>query len=328
MHKSFQTIYTQLQEISGDDSGSSTSGQLRRFYDWINQTQSIVCATNGGKYAFLEKTATETSTASGSSYDLPADFRRMIALKTTVSTTDYTPIPVHSPELWDAIDAMNLSDSDVTQFYHVRGNHLLVAPAFSSASNTITYTYRKRVKEMSADDYTTGNVAAATNADLTVTGTGTTWTNAMEGRFIRIRGTNGDGQWYEIETFVSTTSITLAREYQGDTFSSATDAYVIGEMSVIPPDYHDLLIWRPLAIYYAMHEQPSMAEMYWRMYDGGYEAGYQRDAVGGLLGTMIEEEKQGTNEGAIVVSLDELQERIYSRDVNTPPSTTITFSDL
>src|SRR3990167_7231581 len=186
MNKSFQSLYTFLQEISGDDTGSAITGQLRRFYDSINQTQSLVCAANGGKLAFLERTATEASTASGATYDLPADFRRMISLKTTVSSTDYTPIPVESSELWDAIDALNLGASDVTQFYHVRGNELLVSPAFSTASNTITYTYRKRVKELSIDNYIDGDVAAMTNAGLTITGTGTTWTNPMEGRFIRV----------------------------------------------------------------------------------------------------------------------------------------------
>ena len=76
-----------------------------------------------------------------------------------------------------------------------------------------------------------------------------------------------------------------------------------------------------------MHENPTMAREYWKMYDGGKEAGFSEE-IGGLLGTMIEEEKQGTNEGANVTPLSELMERIYSRDVNSPPSQTITFSDL
>lgn len=280
----------------------------------------------GGRWKFLEKTATETSTASGGSYKLPADARKVISVMTTVSTTNYLPFGIEDPKIWDAVDAMNLGDSDVTLFWHQRGNSLLVAPDFSSASNTIQFTYRKRVKEMTADDYSTGSIVSIANGGTALVGTGTTWTNAMEGRFIRIRGTNGDGQWYELDTFTSTTAFSIVREYQGDTIAAATDAYVIGEMAAVPPEYHDLMLWRPLAIYYGMHEKPVMAKYYWQMYDGGYEAGFSEE-IGGLLGVMLNEERS-SEEGAVVSSYADLMSRIQNFDVNSPPSEIITFSDL
>ncbi|MEK7578348.1 MAG: hypothetical protein AAB456_01335, partial [Patescibacteria group bacterium] len=305
MNQSFQTLYTKLQEITDNSTGSATAGQRRRFEQDINDTQSIVCAMKGGKWKFLEKTATEASTASGSSFDLPADCRKVISVKVTVGTTDYLPRGIESSKIWDHVDALNFGNSDRSLFWHQRGNDLLVAPAFSSANATITYTYRKRVKEMTADDYSTGSIVSISNAAKALVGTGTTWTNAMEGRWIRIRGTNGDGQWYELETFGTTTTFTLAKEYQGDTIASATDAYVIGEMPVMPSEYHSLLLWRPLAIYYTMNENLLQAASYWKMYDGGFEAGLSPE-VGGLLGVMLEEEREG-EEGAIVDSYADLE---------------------
>lgn len=322
MQKSFNILHSQLQSITGDDS----SAQLTIFKEWINQTNSLVCASKGGRWKFLEKTATETSSASGATYDLAANIRKLISVKTTVGTIDYLPFGIDSPALWDGIDALNLGDSDVTLFWHQRGNDLLVAPAFSSASNTITYTYRKKVKEMQNDDFTTGSVVSATNGSKTITGTGTSWTALMNGRWIRIRGTNGDNQWYQIATRDSATSLTLEREYQGTTFSAATDAYTISEMPDMPGEYHDLCLWRPLALFYMMNEQPTLAAQYWKMYDGGKEAGLS-DEIGGLLGVMYEEEPDG-EEGAIINSMPDILGRIRNFDVNTPPSSTITFSDL
>lgn len=64
--------------------------------------------------------------------------------------------------------------------------------------------------------YDTGTVTA-TQDSKTVTGSGTTWTKDMEGQFIKI----DNSEAYEIRSFVSTTSLTLAIPFQGDTTSGA-----------------------------------------------------------------------------------------------------------
>ncbi|MEK7578534.1 MAG: hypothetical protein AAB456_02350, partial [Patescibacteria group bacterium] len=61
-------------------------------------------------------------------------------------------------------------------------------------------------------------------------------------------------------------------------------------------------------------------------YDGGFEAGLSPE-VGGLLGVMLEEEREG-EEGAIVDSYADLESYLHNYDVNTPPRSVITFSDL
>ena len=62
------------------------------------------------------------------------------------------------------------------------------------------------------------------------------------------------------------------------------------------------------------------------MYDGGKDAGYT-DEVGGLLGVMLEEEREGL-ERAVMSSMPENLNYIHNLDVNTPPRRVITFSDL
>ena len=65
--------------------------------------------------------------------------------------------------------------------------------------------------------YETGTVEV-TNGSTTVTGTGTTFTSAMTGREFRVTGRN---EFYTF-TYVSATSGTLDRVYEGDTDDEAT----------------------------------------------------------------------------------------------------------
>ncbi len=70
-----------------------------------------------------------------------------------------------------------------------------------------------------AAPYTTGTVTTTLDSK-TITGSGTTWTKDMEGSFFQV----GTSEAYEIRSFVSTTSLTLAIPYQitGDTGLSYT----------------------------------------------------------------------------------------------------------
>lgn len=68
------------------------------------------------------------------------------------------------------------------------------------------------------DDYTTGTVTV-TNGSRTVTGSGTTFTASMVGRKFRVGSENA---FYYIESFTSTTVVTLRDIYQGTTQSAGT----------------------------------------------------------------------------------------------------------
>lgn len=65
--------------------------------------------------------------------------------------------------------------------------------------------------------YTTGTVTVTLDSK-TVTGSGTTWTKDMEGSFFYI----GNNEYYEIRSFVSATSLTLAIPYQNTNASAQT----------------------------------------------------------------------------------------------------------
>ena len=73
-----------------------------------------------------------------------------------------------------------------------------------------------------AAPYETGTVTV-TQDSKTITGSGSTWTKDMEGSFFQITS----GEFYEIRTFTSTTSMELTIPYQGSTASAQT--YKIGK---------------------------------------------------------------------------------------------------
>jgi hypothetical protein len=65
----------------------------------------------------------------------------------------------------------------------------------------------------------------------------------MVGRYIRITlldtVNTGDGQWYEIATVPSTTTMTLTRVYGGTAITTGTAVYTIGQMPLLPDAFHD-----------------------------------------------------------------------------------------
>lgn len=283
MRKSFQEIYTELQDITSDDSAS----RLTIFKRHINDTQSQVYSY--APWPFLETTDMVDTVASQQSYQIPAFIRKLTEVKVTVSSTVYRPKPVEDTRYWEYLNSLQISDSDVAQFYYREGRKVYLWPTPASAGSTITFRGRKTTKALSLDDYTTGSIAAATNGDETITGGSTSWATGSVGNWIRVDYTNGDFRWYEISSITSTTELELVKPYEGTTFTGQSETYTIGEFSEIPGEYHNLLFYRPLALYYMGLEDLTMANQYWVLYDGGKEAGLS-NRTGGLLGNMMDEE--------------------------------------
>lgn len=91
-------------------------------------------------------------------------------------------------------------------------------------------------------DYTTGTISDATNGSKTITGSGTSWTSAMIGRYFMIATTTGDGVWYKITAVASTTSLTLEQPYNGTSIAAGSASYTIRKIFYdLPYDYEELI---------------------------------------------------------------------------------------
>lgn len=118
-----------------------------------------------------------------------------------------------------------------------------------------------------------GPVISYNRAGNVLTGSGTSWTTNMAGRWLNIsesasNTTSGDNRWYQILSVQSSTSLTLLNDYQGQDVSGGT--YTIGETSILPEDYQDLALYRALWIYYnSIQPNPQQSKMYQELYEQG-----------------------------------------------------------
>ena len=229
----FGQLQTRYLDLTKDASSTNTTrGQNR-----INEVnQSIISMED---WRFLDKDRTATSVASQQSYQLPADYGRLLGFWVVVGGVTYYPTEVNDIEYWQQLNSTSVL-SDITTHFYIIEDAIYLYPKPSSTAVTIHLFYKQKAKQLSASDYTTGTISS-TVGSKTVTGSGTTWTSAMAGRWIDI-----SGRWYEIST-ASTTSITLVK-YALDTVSGAT--YTLGELSPIPSEFHDLLLLGPVASFY------------------------------------------------------------------------------
>jgi len=323
MQQTFNTLYNRLLDLGPRDRNVATSpiNYTTLFKAQINETEGEVLSLFA--WPFLDLTTNLTSVASQNSYELPINCRnnQINSVNFQVSSTErYLPKPVYDASFWEYLQSLGTSASDVIQYYYIYDEKIYLYPAPSSASKTIQVRHRKIHRDMTQDDYTTGTIVSATNASATIEGTGTpAWNTGLalySNIYLRITRTTGaktgDGFWYEISSITDADTLVLVKPYAGTTFATGTAAYIIGEMPLIPGGFQDLLIWRPLAIYYMQNEEDqNRADRFWMMYDGGYEAGRSLRG-GGLLGRMMEA-YSGTTEG---IYLDKL------------PSSEVDASDL
>ncbi len=187
-------------------------------------------------------------------YSLPFDYDKLINTTITVGNITYTPKECPTLDYWTTINQTQYT-SNYPEWFFIFDGEIGFYPVPNSAGNLISYNYDRRVFDLSIADETTGSISAVTNGSTTVTGSGTSWSASMAGRFIRLNisntaGNSGDGYWYEIKSVASTTSITLEKAYQGTTRSAATITYTIGQMPILPEQYHDLPVYYAAFVYF------------------------------------------------------------------------------
>ena len=231
----FQELYDRYTDFTKDDSAANVA----RGKALINALDEEVLTDRD--WFFLEKEGTTDTVASQQSYRLPPDYDRFKNLKVTVGSIAYTPTEVLTFEEWNALNQTTVT-SDIPARFFIFDDYFRLYPTPSSDGNTITLTYTASHQEMTAADYTTGTITG-TQGSRAVVGAGTTFTSAMEGRWLKI-----NGRWHQIYEVTDTTNLTL---YKASLEDAAEDTH-IGEMSPIPGAFHDLLWKGPVYTYFNM----------------------------------------------------------------------------
>lgn len=302
--------YTKLRNDTAGFCNVSTSDTvaMAKIDSNINDSIRTICNLQGGKLRFLEATKDMSTVASQESYQIPNGFRKLIDLQiyseSTASSTAtiYTPEMVFDPTKWKLVQQYRYGSSDVPYFTYVENQKYYIQPIPSTTGNLIRLRGRLQTRDLSIADYTTGTIVSIANGGTAVVGSGTTWTEDMVGRYIKITETTpangGDGFWYQIGSYTSATSIGLLKPYEGTSISAGSAAYTIGQTSVIPAAYDIGIVYRATALFWQNVPDLERAKTYWTQYDGGNEAGYT-DSYGGIIGQMLANEGE-TEEGSYV----------------------------
>lgn len=275
--------------------------------EWLNDSIRTICNLQGGKLRFLEGIKDMFTVADQEAYQIPNGFRKLIDMYIysnngvdEQSATIYTPEMVFDPTLWKAIIQSRLGSSDLPYFTYVQDQQFLIRPIPATTGNMIRLRGRKTVAPLNISDYTIGTITSIANGGTAIVGSGTVWTADMVGRYIQIPQTTaakgGDGMWYEIGTYTSATSIGLLKPYEGTTIASATAAYTIGQVPIVPEAYQMGIVYRAAALYWDDKSAMEKAKRYWLRYDGGNEAGYSKE-YGGFMLQMLTNEGE-TEEGS------------------------------
>ncbi len=230
------------------------------------------------KYYFNETSYSIQTESNQQKYKFPYNYSILKDLTITVGQLRFTPKVILTREQWDETNFLPYT-SDIPQYIFIYDGNVEIFPIPSTTGNTITFNYKFRVPDLSMQDYSTGTVNV-TNGSSTVTGTSMTWiTNYLPSAgavvkmnlWIRLPRPKGDNEWYQVASIDSETSLTLVQPYQG--ISTTNAPYSIGQMPIILEDFHDLIVYRPLTIYFStIQPNPSKQAEFQSKYNDGIEA--------------------------------------------------------
>lgn len=254
-----------------------------------------VSATLGGTAVNTSGSQSGTHSVIPQFKTLPQYIDRVSSVTVTAGSYTYTPDECPSREVWDQMNGTSIS-SDIPESWYVYGGKLALYPRQSTASNIININSKQLVKDLTVTDYTTGGILTAVNGSATITGTGTTFTQSMVGRWLQIAESDtankGDGYWYKILSYSSATVITLERAYQGTAITAGNASYTIAQCSLLPEQYQDLPVYGALRTYYTSVEpDTSKAQLYEGMYREMYKT--------------LEEDYSNKNQSCVIDSGDD-----------------------
>jgi hypothetical protein len=216
----------------------------------------------GALSSYLNQDVDPISTVAGTQYyAYQPGLVSMDNVSITIGSVTYTLSPIYDQVTWNQLNAMQIQPSAIPQFYFPRKDDFGIWPIPQAVYTLNPYAFM-RDRNISVEDYT-GGTALCTLADATVTGTNTTWTPAMVGRWFTITDTTqpGQGFWYRVASYTSPTSLELSRPWAAAT--TTTSAYRIGESPEIPEETHILLADGTAADFYAGLRADITKGTYW-----------------------------------------------------------------
>lgn len=207
-----------------------------------------------------EDATVDISTVGVQNYNIPANISKIKNDTINVGQLKYQPAPVQTIQEWELINFLPYT-SDIPNYFFIYNGTLRIFPIPSTTGNIITFNYKTRVADLSFADYSTGTIATASAGSVAVVGSSTSWSttaayplNTDLGYYnlnFKINPPFGDGIWYPIRNFTSNTALNLALPIVDAPNISGSVTYTIGQLPLLSEDFHDMLVFGALKIYYS-----------------------------------------------------------------------------
>lgn len=245
-------------------SSAWTNISCQQFVTFSNSDQRTVFFTQGSAairwQTGLSATATTSITTIGvQAYPIPPTVSKIKNDTISVGQLVYTPAPVQSIQEWTMLNAIPYT-SDIPNYFYIYNNQVNFWPIPSTSGNIITFNYKSKVPDLSFADYSTGTLSGIALGSNSITGAATSWnaTGAYPlntdltffNLFLKITPPKGEGLWYQIQSFQSDTALTLSQPIQNAPSATAS-SYVIGQLPLLQEDFHDMLVFGSLKVYYS-----------------------------------------------------------------------------
>lgn len=227
--------------------GSTDTTIIADFKQNLSQRYQMIFGHLKNFQTQVPKTA---STVAGQQYyHYPLGVSKIDDVVVTVGSVQFPLSVMNAQHTWDVMNAIQIQPSAIPQFIFPRRNDFGIWP-IPQGVYTITFYHYLRDRSLLVDDYTDGTVSF-TLGDATVTGTATTFTDAMVGRWLEVTDTDSAdyGWWYRISSVTDATHLELENSWQGTTTTSAV-TYRIGQTPEIPEEGHKMLADGATADYY------------------------------------------------------------------------------
>ena len=208
----------------------------------------------------LTSSATDEITTVGVQfYPIPPQVSKIKNDTITVGQLVYTPAPIQTIQEWTMLNALPYT-SDIPNYFYIYNNKVGFWPIPSTSGNVISFNYKSRVPDLSFVDYSTGTLSGITAGSNSITGSSTSWNTTglfplnvdltFFNLFLKITPPSGEGIWYQIKSFQSDTALTLVLPIQSAPSATAS-SYVIGQLPLLQEDFHDMLVYGALRIYFS-----------------------------------------------------------------------------
>jgi hypothetical protein len=238
-----------------------TGYQLVNFSDGEQQNVLFTSGSTAISWAVGLNTAVTSSISSlgFQNYNIPANISKTKNVTVNIGQLKYQPIFIESIQDWDTLNFLPYN-SDIPNNVYIYNGTIRIYPIPSTTGNIITINFKERVVDMTYADYSIGTIATMAVGTTAVTGTSTLWTAYPQNTNIQFLNlylradvsTGGDGMWYPITQFNSATSLTLGLPIvNASNIQSGTTTYTIAQLPLLQEDFHDMLIYGALKIYYS-----------------------------------------------------------------------------